>query len=152
MPRNTALFIWFRLLFNCRFYYPVYTVLFLDFGLNLSQFAALNTAWAFSIVLLDVPCGALADVMGRRNLLVLSAGLMVVEMLVFACVPVGGPWAFPIFMINRVLSGAAEAFASGADEALAYDSIPQAERAEVWPRVIGRLSRWMAAGFIVAAL
>ena len=34
MPLNARLFVWFRLLFNCRFYYPVYTILFLDFGLD----------------------------------------------------------------------------------------------------------------------
>ena len=152
MPRNAALFVWFRLLFNCRFYYPVYTILFLDFGLNLTQFAALNVAWALSIVLLEVPSGAMADVIGRRNLVVLSAVLMVIEMLVFACLPVGGPWVFWVFLANRVVSGAAEAFASGADEALAYDSIEENQRGDVWPRVMGRLSRWMALGFIVSSL
>jgi MFS family permease len=152
MPRNAALFVWFRLLFNCRFYYPVYTILFLDFGLSLAEFAALNVVWALSIVLLEVPSGAMADVIGRRNLVVLSAVLMVVEMLVFAVVPVGGPWVFWVFAVNRVISGAAEAFSSGADEALAYDSIPEGERNAVWPRVMGRLSRWMALGFIVTSL
>lgn len=152
MPRNCALFVWFRILFNCRFYYPVYTILFLDFGLNLSQFALLNVTWAVSIVCLDLPLGALADVIGRRRMVIIAASLMVVEMLVFACVPVGGPWVFFVFLINRVLSGAAEAFASGADEAMAYDSIPQDERASVWPLVMGRLNRWTAAGFIIAAL
>lgn len=152
MPRNARLFVWFRLLFNCRFYYPVYTILFLDFGLNLSQFALLNVTWAVSIVCLDLPLGALADVIGRRRMVICAAAIMVVEMLVFACVPVGGPWVFYVFLLNRVLSGAAEAFASGADEALAYDSIPGGERGEIWPRVMGRLSRWMAVGFIAAAL
>jgi MFS family permease len=152
MPRNAKLFIWFRLLFNCRFYYPVYTILFLDFGLNLAQFATLNVAWALTIVLLEVPSGAMADVIGRRNLVVLSAALMVVEMLVFACLPVGGPWVFSVFLANRVVSGAAEAFASGADEALAYDSIAENDRATVWPRVMGRLTRWMALGFMISSL
>jgi MFS family permease len=152
MPRNASLFVWFRLLFNCRFYYPVYTILFLDFGLNLPQFAMLNVAWALSSVLLEVPSGAMADVVGRRNLVVLASALMVVEMLVFACVPVGGAWAFWVFLVNRIISGAAEAFASGADEALAYDSIEEAERAAVWPRVMARLSRWTALGFAATAL
>lgn len=152
MPRNCALFVWFRVLFNCRFYYPVYTILFLDFGLDLRQFALLNVTWAVSIVCLDLPLGALADVIGRRRMVVCAAAIMVIEMLVFACVPVGGPWVFYVFLVNRVFSGAAEAFASGADEALAYDSIPKADRATVWPRVMARLNRWMAAGFIVASL
>ncbi len=121
-PATARSFVWFRLLFNCRFYYPVYTILFLDFGLNLSQFALLNVVWALSIVCLDLPIGALADVIGRRRMVIIAAAIMVVEMLVFASVPVGGPWVSSVFLFNRVISGAAEAFASGADEALAYDS------------------------------
>lgn len=152
LPLNARLFVWFRLLFNCRFYYPVYTILFLDFGLNLEQFALLNVVWAVSIVVLEVPSGALADVLGRRNLVVLAACLMVVEMLVFAMLPVGGPWVFWVFILNRVISGAAEAMASGADEALAYDSIPEHQQSVLWPRVMARLNRWMALGFIVSSL
>ena len=37
---NARLFIWFRILFNCRFYYPVFTILFLDLGLSIGEFAA----------------------------------------------------------------------------------------------------------------
>jgi MFS family permease len=68
--RNVRLFIAFRVFFNARFYYPIFTILFLDFGLTLEQFALLNAAWAASIVLLEVPSGALADTIGRRNLAV----------------------------------------------------------------------------------
>lgn len=152
MPLNAKLFVWFRLLFNCRFYYPVYTVMFLDYGLDMTQFAMLNVVWAVTIVLLEVPSGAMADVMGRRNLVVLSASIMVVEMLVFAVLPIGGPWVMGVFLVNRVLSGAAEAFSSGADEALAYDSIEPDKQPDIWPSVMARLSRWSALGFIVSAL
>ena len=54
--RNVRLFIAFRLFFNARFYYPVFTILFLDFGLTLEQFALLNAAWAAAIVLLARAC------------------------------------------------------------------------------------------------
>ena len=61
MPRNIPLFIAFRLLFNARFYYPVFAVIQLDYGLTMAQFAILNAVWAVSIVVLKVPSGALAD-------------------------------------------------------------------------------------------
>ena len=54
---NVRLFIIFRMLFNARFYYPVFSILFLDFGLTLSQFALLNVVWAATIVLCEVPSG-----------------------------------------------------------------------------------------------
>jgi len=35
---NIRLFILFRILFNSRFYYPVFTILFLDYGLTIEHF------------------------------------------------------------------------------------------------------------------
>ena len=144
--RNVPLFVAFRILFNVRFYYPVFMILFLDFGITLEQFGLLNAAWAAAIVLLEVPSGALADLVGRKRLLVAAGGLMVVEMLALCLVPVPSAWVFPALLLNRIVSGVAEAFASGADEALAYDSLVAAGRADEWPRVLERL---MQVGAIV---
>ncbi len=148
---NIRLFILFRVLFNARFYYPVFSILFLDFGLTLSQFAILNAVWAATIVLCEVPSGALADSFGRRNLLVLAAALMVVEIGLWAFVPRGNlTLLFWVFVLNRILSGMAEAAASGADEALAYDSLQQQGNSEDWGRVLERQIQFQSAGFVVA--
>ena len=149
--RNVRLFIAFRIFFNARFYYPVFTILFLDFGLTLEQFALLNAAWAASIVLLEVPSGALADTIGRRNLLVATGVLMVAEMALLCFAPKGHPTLlFVFFLINRIFSGAAEAAASGADEALAYDSLAREGNIEDWDTVLERQMRYQAAAFIIA--
>jgi len=151
--RNIPLFIAFRVLFNARWYYPVIAVLFLDLGLSIEQYVLLNVAWAAAIVGLEVPSGALADRFGRKRMVVIAAGLMVVEMLVFAFAPRENPTLlFAFFFLNRILSGAAEASASGADEALAYDSLPADGRAQAWPRVLARLMRFQSAAFFAAML
>ena len=149
--KNVRLFILFRLFFNSRFYYPVFTILFLDFGLTIEQFALLNVAWALSIVLLEIPSGALADIIGRKKLMVFAGGLMVVEMSVLCFAPRGNPdLLFAVFLVNRILSGAAEAAASGADEALAYDSLAQHGKLEDWSRVLEKQMRMQSAGFFFA--
>lgn len=167
VERNPRLFILFRILFNCRFYYPVYAIMFLDFGLSEEQFAYLNVAWAVAIVLLEVPSGALADQFGRRTLVVAAAILMVVEMGVLCAMPVVDPGAFAgdpeglrraiaivfaVFCLNRVISGAAEAAASGADEALAYDSLPEKDRDLRWSRLTAGLMKWQSIGFIAVTV
>ena len=145
------LFIAFRVFFNCRFYYPVFTILFLDYGLTLEQFALLNAAWAATIVLLEVPSGALADTVGRRNLLVFTGILMVVEMVLLCFAPRGNAQLlFPIFLVNRILSGAAEASASGADEAIAYDSLQAEGDIRDWPKVLEKQMWARSSAFIVA--
>jgi MFS family permease len=57
---------------------------------------------------------------------------------------------FAAFLVNRVLSGAAEAAASGADEALAYDSLAREGDARDWGRVLDWQIRCQAIGFMLA--
>ena len=117
----------------------------------MAQFAVLNAAWAATIVLLEVPSGALADVVGRKRLLVFAATAMVVEIGIIAFMPLWHPTViFFVFLVNRVLSGFAEAAASGADEAIAYDALKAAGREDAWALVLDRMMRFRAVGFIVA--
>jgi MFS family permease len=151
--RNIPLFIAFRVLFNARWYYPVLAILFLDLGLSVEQYALLNVAWAAAIVGLEVPSGALADFLGRRRMVVIAAVLMVIEMAVFAFAPRGNPTLlFGLFLVNRLLSGAAEASASGADEALAYDTLAAEGREKEWPQVLARVMRWQSVAFFITLM
>lgn len=150
---NIRAFLAFRLLFTVRFYYPVLAILFLDYGLTLGQFALLNTLWAAAIVVLEVPSGALADRWGRARMVRLASWLMTAEMAVLVVVPLGSPGlVLAAFALNRILSGMAEACASGADEALAYDSLKALGREGEWPAVLRKLMRWQAVCFAVAML
>ena len=148
---------WFRVLFNCRFYYPVLAIFFVDLGLTLSQFVILNGIWALTIVLLEVPSGALADLIGRKRLVVGSAILMVFEMLFLLLAPTdGGWWLFSLCALNRFFAGVAEAAASGADEALAYDSLKGEDKDKQWDEVLCTLGRryalTMAFAMMIGAL
>jgi MFS family permease len=134
---NIRLFILFRCCFTARFYYPVFTILFLDYGLTIEQFSLLNTIWAITIVCAEVPSGALADVLGRKYLLITTAVLMIIEMTILAVVPTGNSTIiFQAFLVNRILSGLAESMASGADEAIAYDSLVQEGMQQHWAKVL----------------
>lgn len=135
--RNVRYFLMFRSSYFARFYYPIFTLLYLDYGLTLSQFAMLNVVWAATIVLAEVPSGALADTLGRKKLVVLSSIVMFIEIAMIAIVPTENPTlVFSVFLINRILSGLAMALASGADEALAYDTLKEQGKEELWPRVL----------------
>ncbi|MDG3086267.1 MFS transporter [Vibrio hannami] len=137
LVRNVRYYLMFRSSYFARFYYPVFTLLYLDYGLTLSQFAMLNVVWAATIVLAEVPSGAFADTLGRKKLVVLSSIVMFIEIAMIAFVPTGNPTlVFIVFLINRILSGLAMALASGADEALAYDTLKEQGKEELWPRVL----------------
>lgn len=153
LERNIRRFILFKILFNARFYYPVFAILFLDLGLTAEQFALANTVWAVTIVLLEVPSGALADLVGRRKLLMTASLLMVVEMVLLLCAPLlGTGFLITCILLNRILSGAAEASASGADEALAYDSLAALGRADRWPLLLEKLGRYQSLVFVFSSI
>ena len=153
LESNLRRFVLFRVLYAARFYYPVFTILFLDYGLTLEQFAVLNMVWALTIVLAEVPSGALADIIGRKRLVVYAAVLMVIEMAVLLWVPVGeSSYLFLAFLVNRICSGLSEAAASGADEALAYDSLKALGRETEWAHLLERTTRLMAVGFFTTMI
>ena len=157
MPQNLSLnanrFVIFSVFFTARAYYPVLAVLFIDLGLTLDQFVLLNLIWALTIFLFEVPSGALADTIGRRTLLIAASVLMIVEMLCLLMAPRdGGTLLFVLCVINRICSGLSEACASGADEALAYDSLPPENRASAWDKLLASAMRWRSLGFVVAMI
>jgi MFS family permease len=150
---NWRRFVLFRVLFNSRFYYPVLAVLFLDLGLSVTEYTLLNFAWALAIVVTDVPAGVLADRIGRKPLVVSATLCMVGEMILLAVAPVnGGLGLFLICLANRSLSGIAEGLASGADEALVFDSLAERNRSAEWPLVLDQVMRWQAVGMVIAML
>ncbi|HVS12813.1 MAG TPA: MFS transporter [Thermoanaerobaculia bacterium] len=153
LPANVGRFFAFRVLFNARFYYPVLAVLFVDLGLTIEQYTLLNVAWAVSIVVFELPLGALGDQVGYKPLVVAAAVVMVVEMSVLAFFRSdSATLLFAVFLVNRVLSGLAEAAASGADEALAYDSLVDEGLEDRWPQVLGRLGRRTSAAMAAAMI
>jgi MFS family permease len=149
--RNVRLYSWFTVFYSARAYYPVFTILFLDLGVTLAQFVLLNMIWATVIVLLEVPSGAMADTIGRRKLVVFASALMVAEMAMLLFAPKDGGWILlAMCFTNRVLSGASEAAASGADQALAFDSLVEHGEEDQWDEVLARVMRRRSVGFFIA--
>jgi len=151
--KNPNRFVIFSVFFTARAYYPVLAILFLDLGLTLDQFVFLNLIWAATIFLFEVPSGALADTIGRRTLLIIASVLMLVEMLCLLFAPRdGGLLLLTLCVINRICSGLSEACASGADQALAYDSLPKENRTSAWDKLLAKSMRWQSFGFVIAMI
>lgn len=153
IAENPRRFVIFTVLYHVRAYYPVLAILFLDLGLTLDQFMLLNLVWAATIFLFEVPSGALADTFGRRRLLMASSMLMVLEMSCLLLAPRNGGWVLvALCVLNRILSGLSEACASGADEAIAFDSLAEVDRAEVWDKLLATAMRCRSAGYVLAMI
>ena len=108
-------------------------MLFADAGLSTAQISSLFVIWSVSAFVLEVPTGALADVVSRRRLLVAGSAVYTAG---FAC------WAlwpsYAGFALGFVLWSASSAVVSGTYEAYVYDGLKRHDRLADYPKVIAR--------------
>src|SRR5262245_37312784 len=108
-----------RMLFWMHFFAAVLVPFYTEWGgLKLSQVLFLNAWFMLWNFILEVPTGAIADFFGRKASL--AAGCLVGTAAAF--IYISKP-SLPVFMLAEVIFAAAYTLHSGADEALAYDSL-----------------------------
>lgn len=95
---------------------PVAVLVMTGRGLSLSEVGVVMLAYSLAIVVLELPTGALADVLGRRPVLVAASVLNVIGLALFLAAP-----ATPLFAAAWLLLGAGRALASGPLEAWYVD-------------------------------
>jgi len=127
------------------FYLPALTPYLLARGLNLTQIAGLQSIVIWTMLLLEVPTGVLADRLGhhwgqRLALVCLVAGEAT---FLFAR-------DYPAFVLAQVVTGAGFAFASGSVDALVYESLPPGDRTEAMQRAKGQIGVAYNAGSLFA--
>jgi MFS family permease len=115
--------------------YPVYTLLFTDTGLSVTEITSLFVIWSVASMVLEVPSGAWADAVSRRLLLCLGPLLAATGFALWVIFP--SYWAFAV---GFVLWGACGALSSGAMEALVYDNLQRHGQTGRYAQVMGRAS------------
>lgn len=103
-------------------------------GITLQQVLWIQTWFMLWIVALEIPTGAFADRYGRRASL-LCATFSLISAVAYYVTHHG----FAHFLVAEFLWACASAFASGADEALAYDSMKAADAEGASKKALARL-------------
>ncbi|CAN5913293.1 hypothetical protein BH23ACT10_BH23ACT10_09610 [soil metagenome] len=109
-------------------YVPVFVLVMTDAGLSIPTVGLVTVAYGVTTTLLELPTGGLADRLGRRPVLVVSALLEATGLVLFAVA--GSPWAF---VAATCMLGVFRALDSGplqawfVDVAVAADPSYQAE-------------------------
>ncbi|GII61865.1 hypothetical protein Skr01_19500 [Sphaerisporangium krabiense] len=91
-------------------------------GLGLAQIGVVMSCYSVVVVILELPTGGLADVLGRRAVLAVAALFMVAGMGLLAVAA-----SFPAFLAASVLKGVARALSSGPPQAWYVDTLHAAE-------------------------
>jgi DHA1 family quinolone resistance protein-like MFS transporter len=125
MPRNIRVFLIIEAIMAGfgGFILPIYVLYFRYYHMTLFEIALLASVFEGTVLLAEIPTGLLADRFGRRLSVGIGFGLYAVSGLVFIT-----NRNLAGFLIAEVLFGLAEAFISGAAEALAVDSIPEGQK------------------------
>jgi MFS family permease len=98
--------------------YGLYAVLFAGTGLSAAQIASLFVIWSLTTLVLEVPSGALADVVSRRALLVAASVARAAGFGLWTFTP-----GYAAFAGGFVLWGAGSALTSGTLQALVHDEL-----------------------------
>ncbi len=120
--------------------YPLYALLFADSGLSVAQISTLLALWSGCAIVLEIPSGALSDIMSRRTVLMAASLLRAAAFGLWVLLP-----NYLSFAIGFVVWAAAESLISGTWEALTYEHLDQHGASERYAATVGRASsaQWM---------
>ncbi|MEL6521513.1 MAG: MFS transporter [Pseudomonadota bacterium] len=117
-PATTiTLYPWFKFWQSLIFWQAVWFLYFQN-QLSAAEAILLYAVYDVSATILEVPSGYMSDRLGRRLTLILASLAAVLGMGLLA---VGGSLA--VFVAGQILIGASQAFASGTDSSLLYESL-----------------------------
>lgn len=128
-------------------YIHAYALLLLGRGLTLVQISLIESILIGTIFLMEVPTGVLADRVGRKWSIFCSTFLLMCAEFIFIFAR-----DYEWYILVALLAGAGYAFASGAIEALVYDSLPPENREEAMKRAMGRVNSWGMIAFVIAPI
>ncbi len=111
------------------------------------QIAILTATQMAAANILEIPTGALADLVGRRISVIVSFVLGAAALLIFPFVT-----AFWIFALLEVAKGAANALYSGSLEALVYDSMKERGEEATYDHVAANIETVSWMGYLIAAV
>lgn len=115
------------------FHIPVNVLMFRSRGLSFAEIGLVVAAGSAVTLLAEVPSGYVSDRLGRRNSLLLSAGLMTGGSLVFALAG-----TFPAFVFAQATFVLGISFRSGTSGAWLYDTLSEMGREDDYAHVSGR--------------
>lgn len=113
---------------------PTIIVFYQSHGVDLEQAVWLKTILSLSILFLEVPSGYIADKLGRKFCLVAGGGVWLSGWL---CYCTGN--SFTAFAAAEILAGVAVSLISGADTAIAYETLLELDQEDSYPALEGKL-------------
>ena len=134
-----------------RFFIPVIALFYIASQVTLEQFTIIFSVFALATLVLEIPSGVVADIIGKKKTLILSRALYIIEVYILAFHN-----GFLLFLIAKIISGFGVSLSSGTSSALLYDTLKKLKIEKEHKRISGKLqtitSISMAVVFIIGGV
>lgn len=140
-------FLLFQNCFSLGLLIPIISLLIIDRGASLSQLALIFGISAFTVFILEVPSGMLADMIGRKLVFMLSGILYLISSILMLFVS-----GFALLIPAIIFWGSGRAFASGSLDALIIDEYVNHNGTETISKITSRLGILELAGLSFGAI
>ncbi len=125
---------------------PVITLFFLDLGLSFAQIMLLQSIFAFTVLIMELPSGFLADVIGRKKSIVIGGIFCLAGITIYSL-----SYNFWQLTIGEILLAFAWSFFSGADSALIYDTLLSLKKEKSYKEIEGKAHYYEMLANIIGA-
>jgi MFS family permease len=133
VKRNISIYYWYSTFTNLLILGPVLTLFLLGRGLNFTQIMALQSIAAITITIMEVPTGAVGDLLGRKYSVMLGSLCMFVSTIFYAF-----GHNFFWFALAEITFSIGMCFKSGSDTALLYDTLKKLDRESDFKKIQGK--------------
>ena len=116
-------------------------------GLSATQVFLVQAAYAFFVLILEIPSGYLADVLGRRTTLIIGAAALPMGLFTYYM-----GRGFLVFVLAEFILAVANSMRSGCDSAIIYDTLAELERTEEYTKFEGRSFYYSRLGTSAASI
>ena len=114
---------------------PIIFLFYKENGLKTSDLFIIQSVFSLTIVLLEIPSGYLADLFGRKSVIVIGTIFGFSGYFLYSITH--GFWGF---LIAEIILGVGQSMISGADSAILYDSLIEQGRSDKYLMYEGRMT------------
>ena len=147
LKENIPKFYLFEVLYSLMFYTPIIVLFFQKNGLSLTEVMVIQFINSVLWILMEIPAGYFADVMGRKISMMMTGIFATLSMLTF-----GLGTNFYHFLIGSLLWALTGVFLSGADSAFIYDTLKDLNREGEYKKIWGKTFFYANIGMATAGI
>lgn len=120
---------------SIQFFMPIVVIFFLANDLSFFEIMLLQTAYSVIIVIMEVPTGTIADLIGRKESIVIGSLLTTAGCTLYAT-----GHSFHQFLAAEITWAVGGTFISGAQSALLYETLQELDTPEHYKKIEGKAS------------